>query len=175
MESLARPGGNATGISFYNPALGPKRLDLLREMLPKVKTVAFLVNPRNPNVIDTEHLQAAAHLVGVRMAVVGASSERELEGAFADAVRRGADALIVHTDALFHSRSQTVVALAARHALPAMWSSRRFVASGGLISYGTNIPEMYRQAGVYLGRILEGEEPADLPVLQPTKFELVIT
>jgi putative ABC transport system substrate-binding protein len=175
VASLARPGGNLTGVTFGNSALAPKRLELLREMLPRTVLVAMLVNPNNPNTAsDTAEMKEAARTVGVRITIVNAGSERDLDAAFATVSREGADALYVHNDALFQSRRGEIVALAASRKVPSIGLSREFTAAGGLLSYGTSIPEMHRQAGVYIGRILKGEKPTDLPVLQPTKFELIV-
>ncbi len=175
VASLSRPGGNITGVTFYNSALAPKRLQLLREMLPTAAVVAMLVNPNNPNVqSDTAEMQAAARVIGVEIAIASAASERDFDAAFATVARLRADALLVHIDALFQSRAGQITALAARQGVPTMGSGRSFTAAGGLISYGTDAVAMYRQAGRYLGRILKGEKPAQLPVLQPTKFELII-
>jgi putative tryptophan/tyrosine transport system substrate-binding protein len=175
VASLNRPGGNVTGMTFYNSALGPKRIGLLREVVPKATLIAVLVNPNNPTAIpDTTEMQDAGRSIGVTIEVVHAGSESELDDAFAKAVQLRADALIVHIDALFQARDKQVVALAAKYAMPTMYSTRQFTPLGGLISYGTEPADVYRQAGAYAGRILRGEKPADLPVLQPTKFELVV-
>jgi putative tryptophan/tyrosine transport system substrate-binding protein len=175
VASLNRPGGNVTGVTFYNSALGPKRIGLLREVVPKATVFAVLVNPNNPNAIpDTAEMQEAGRSIGVTIAVVQAGNDRELDDAFAKAVQLRADALIVHIDALFQAHDKQVVALAAKYAIPTMYSTRQFTPLGGLISYGTEPADVYRQAGAYAGRVLRGEKPADLPVLQPTKFELVV-
>ena len=175
VASLNRPGGNLTGVTYHNSLLAPKRLQLLREMLPKVGVVAMLVNPSNPNAEpDTADIQAAARVVGVEIAVVNARSEHDFGPAFATVAQRRADALIVHIDAVFQGRVGQIISLAARHALPAVYAWRGYAVAGGLMSYGTDIRPLQRQAGIYVGRILKGEKPADLPVVQPTKFELVI-
>ena len=175
VASLNRPGGNVTGVTFYNSALGPKRIGLLREVVPKATVFAVLVNPNNPNAIpDTTEMQEAGRSIGVTIEVVQAGSDRELDAAFVKAVQLRADALIVHIDALFQARDKQVVALAAKYAIPTMYSTRQFTPLGGLISYGTEPADVYRQAGAYAGRVLRGEKPAELPVLQPTKFELVV-
>ncbi len=175
VASLNRPGGNVTGVTFYNSALGPKRIGLLREVVPKATVFAVLVNPNNPNAIpDTAEMQEAGRSIGVTIEVVQADNDRDLDDAFAKAVQLRADALIVHIDALFQARDKQVVALAAKYAIPTMYSTRQFTPLGGLISYGTEPADVYRQAGAYAGRVLRGEKPADLPVLQPTKFELVV-
>jgi putative tryptophan/tyrosine transport system substrate-binding protein len=175
VSSLNRPGGNVTGVTFYNSALGPKRIGLLREVVPKAAVFAVLVNPNNPNAIpDSTEMQEAGRSIGVTVEVVQAGNDRELDDAFAKAVQLRADALIVHIDALFQARDKQVVALAAKYVIPTMYSTRQFTPLGGLISYGTQPADVYRQAGTYVGRVLRGEKPAELPVLQPTKFELVV-
>jgi putative ABC transport system substrate-binding protein len=177
VASLARPGGNATGVTFNSTELVSKRLEILHELVPRATLVALLVNPRNPNtkssIADT---QAAAKALGLNMLVVNAESAPDLDAAFATVVQKRADALLVGTDTLFNGprRTQQLITLAAVHAVPTMFSSSDRVAAGGLISYGTDTDAMTRQAGVYIGRILKGEKPADLPVMQPTKFELAI-
>jgi putative tryptophan/tyrosine transport system substrate-binding protein len=175
VTSLNRPGGNVTGVNLALGALGPKRLELLRELVPTAVTVAILVNPNNP--ISDTHLaleQAAAQAIGQQVLVARAGTELDFDGAFAMFVQRAASALIVNDDPFFISSRELLVALAARHALPTIYFSPVFVASGGLISYGPNVADTYRRAGIYAGRILKGEKPADLPVMQPTKFELAI-
>jgi putative tryptophan/tyrosine transport system substrate-binding protein len=175
VASLNRPGGNVTGVTFFNSALGPKRIGLLREVVPTATAIAVLVNPNNPTAVsDSKAMQDAGRSIGVKIEVVHAANERELNDAFAKAVQLHADALIVHIDALFQAHDRQIVALAAKYAVPTMYASRQFTPLGGLISYGTEPGEVYRQAGVYVGRILRGEKPADLPVLQPTKFDLVV-
>ena len=177
VANLSRPGGNATGVTFNSTELGSKRLEMLRELVPRATLIAFLVNPRNPNaessIADT---QASAKILGVKLLVVNAVNASDLDVAFATIVQQRADALVVGTDVLFNGprRTQQLITLAAVHAVPTMFSGRDRVAAGGLISYATDIDDMLRQAGVYIGRILKGEKPADLPVLQPTKFELAI-
>ncbi len=175
VASLNRPGGNVTGAAVFTGQLGAKQLGLLREFLPKAVVVAMLVNPNNPlTEAVTMDVRAAAVVTGHQIRVVNASNEDELEKAFATVAQLHADALIVGADPYFFSRSQHLVALAARHAAPAIYEIREFAANGGLISYGASLSDGYRQAGVYAGQILRGAKPADLPVLQPTKFELVI-
>jgi putative ABC transport system substrate-binding protein len=175
VASLNRPGGNVTGVTFYNTALGPKRIELLRQIVPRAAVIAVLMNPSHPSAgSDSKQLQEAGRTIGVQIEIVHAGSERELDDAFAKIAQLRADALIVHVDALFLSRSDKLVALAARHQVPAIYPQREFAAVGGLISYGTNAPHVYRQPGIYVGRILQGAKPADLPVMQPTKFELLI-
>ena len=175
MASLNRPGGNATGISFYTSALIPKRLEQLREFVPQAKTIAFLVNPTNPVAEgDTKDFENAAHKVGQPIIIVKASNESEIETAFATIVGEQAGAVLVDVDAYFSSRRDQLSTLAARYSIPASYNNREYVAAGGLMSYGPDLNDAIRQAGVYVGRILKGEKPADLPVMQPTKFELVI-
>jgi putative ABC transport system substrate-binding protein len=175
VASLSRPGGNLTGVTYHNSLLAPKRLQFVREMLPNAAMVAMLVNPSNPNAEpDAAEMQAAARVVGVEIAIANARSEHDFDPAFATIVQRRADALIVHIDALFQGHVRQIVALAARHAVPAVYAWRGYIVTGGLMSYGTDIRPLQRQAGIYVGRILKGEKPSDLPVVQPTKFELVI-
>jgi ABC-type uncharacterized transport system substrate-binding protein len=175
VTSLNRPTENVTGASFFSAALGAKRLELLHEMAPKATTTAVLVNPTNL-VSESERIdvQAAAQAIGQQTSVLNASTEGQIDRAFAAIVQDRIGALLVTGDALLHDRRNQLVALAARHAVPAIYFSREFVEAGGLMSYGTNQPEAYRQAGVYAGRILKGEKPGNLPVVLPTKFELVI-
>jgi len=175
VASLGRPGGNATGVINIATELTGKRLQLLRELAPAAATIAALFNPNTPDVAEqVKEFQEAARTVGQQIHVVNASSERDFDAAFASIVQRRAGALFVSADALFTSRRAQLVALAARHAIPASYGFREFADAGGLMSYGTNLPDVHRQAGVYTGRVLKGAKPADLPVLQPTKFDLVI-
>lgn len=175
VASLNRPGGNVTGISFLVAQTGSKRLELLREMVPSAISVGFLVNPNNPNAdAETTDTLKAARVLGRQVQVVNASSESDIGKAFATFVQRRVSAIIVSADALYVDRRDQLVALAARHALPAIYSLPEIVAAGGLMSYGASQVDAYRQVGVYAGRILKGEKPADLPVMQPTKFDLII-
>jgi putative tryptophan/tyrosine transport system substrate-binding protein len=175
VESLGRPGGNATGFSLFSTELGTKRLELMRDVLGSVPLIAVLVNPTNPRLdIDVADIQKAAGAVGQKILVFRASSESELDAAFSTLIEQGASALLIESDPFFTGRVTRLAALAARHRVPASYSFREFAAAGGLISYGTNIRDVYRQAGVYAGRILKGANPSDLPVLQPSTFELVI-
>jgi putative ABC transport system substrate-binding protein len=175
VASLNRPGGNVTGVSFLAGVLEAKRLELLHEVVPNVAVIALLVNPNTPRAeVQLRDTQEAAARLGIRLIVLNASNEPEIDTSFAILVREGARALLVASDAFFYSRQNQLVALAARHAVPAIYQLREFTAAGGLMSYGANATEAYHQAGVYTGRILKGEKPADLPVIQPTKFELVI-
>src|SRR6516165_332159 len=176
VASLNRPGGNLTGINFFNTELTAKRLELLREVVPGAARVAVLVNPTSAT--NTESVvrdaRAAARAVGLQIQVLNASTSHEIEAAFAAFVRERPDALLVSGDAFFASRRVQFALLAARHALPGSYASRQFAEAGGLMSYGSNIADAYRQLGVYTGRILKGTKPADLPVVQASKIELVI-
>jgi putative ABC transport system substrate-binding protein len=175
VASLNRPGGNLTGVTNVGVELGPKQLGLLHEVVPAATVMGVLVNPTNPNAeSETKNLRAAADALGQRLLVVNAAAESDFETAFVAIIQQRIAALLVELDPFFQSRSEQLVALAARHALPAFWGWREAVAAGGLISYDTSLPDAYRQVGVYTGRILRGEKPADLPVAQPTKFELAI-
>lgn len=175
VASLNRPGGNVTGVSFLGGVLGAKRLELLRQLVPKATKIAVLVNPGTPTTeAERKDVQAAAQTVRLQLIIFDASSNRDLETAFATFAQRGASALLVGSGPFLTSNRERLVALATRHALPAIYHQREIVVAGGLMSYGTSIPDAYRQTGVYAARILKGERPADLPVLQPTKFEFVI-
>jgi putative ABC transport system substrate-binding protein len=175
VSSLDRPGGNITGVSFFSTPLGAKRMELLREVKPNATRIAILVNPSNPNSeLATKEAEAAANLLGQRLYVVTASSEGDFDAAFAKVVQERVDALIVNTDGFFNSRRAQLVALAAHYAVPTIYYAREFVAAGGLMSYGASIVDAHYQAGVYTSRILKGEKPSDLPIMQPTHFELAI-
>jgi putative tryptophan/tyrosine transport system substrate-binding protein len=175
VESLSRPNGNATGVSGYFSPLGAKRLELLHELVPNAAVIGVLVNPTYPDAeSQSKDVQEAARLFGQEGHVVNASSEGELNAAFALLVQHKAGVLLVTADAFFLSHRDQLVALAARHSIPALYWAREFVLAGGLMSYGPDIGDGYRQAGVYAGRILKGAKPGDLPVVQPTKFESVI-
>ena len=175
VSSLNRPASNVTGVSNFFGPLAAKRLEILRELVPTSAVIVALVNPNNPT-SDSQmvDIQTAARALGLQIQVVNASSEREIDAAFANIVERRVGALAVIADPFLANRRDQITALAARHALPAMYSHRQFVNSGGLISYGTDLVDVFRQVGVYTGQILHGVKPADLPVLQPVKFELVI-
>ena len=176
VASLARPGGNMTGVNFFSGELVAKRLELLRELVPAATRVAVLVNPAAAANTETtvREALAAARAIGLQIKVLNASTSREIDAAFATFVRERPDALFVGADAFFTSRRVQLATLAARHAIPGLYSGREYVEAGGLMSYGTNITDAFRQVGVYAGRILKGAKPADLPVVQPSKFELVI-
>jgi putative tryptophan/tyrosine transport system substrate-binding protein len=176
VASLNRPGGNVTGITFINAQLGPKRIELLRLLNPKTAIIAVLVNPKNPNAADAKNFEAAGRTVGVEIVIVNASTEPELREAFNSAVEQHADAMLVHVDALFNDQGgeTEIVVLAAHYRLPTMMAAGTFPARGGLISYGADTRDLNRQAVVYIARILRGEKPADLPVVQPTNFALRI-
>jgi ABC-type uncharacterized transport system substrate-binding protein len=175
VDSLNRPGGNVTGVSYLTQELGPKRLGLLRELMPAGADVFVLVNPKSPVTESAlQDMQAAASAVGQKFSILHASNNQEIYAAFPAMAQSGAPALIIVTDALFTSRRVQLVTLAARYAIPAIYTSREFADIGGLMSYGTDLPDIYRQLGNYAARILKGAKPADLPVMQPTKFELVI-
>src|SRR5262249_35272236 len=176
VTSLARPSGNLTGISSFTVELTPKRLELLTELVPQARVIGFLVvNPAESSTARViEAVQGAAAIKGVQLAVVSAENEREIDAAFATLVHRQAGGVVVAPEAMFSLRRDQFAALASRHALPATYHSRAFVLAGGLMSYAADIYAVYHQAGVYAGRLLKGERPVDLPVQQPTKFELVI-
>ncbi len=176
VASLGRPGGNMTGVSVLTSELGAKQLELLHELVPTATVIALLVNPNTPVFAETlsRDLQAAGRVIGQQIRVVSAGTERDLDTTFAGLVEQGVGALLVGNDPFFNVRADRLVALAARHALPAIYPYREFPAAGGLMSYGTNLHDGYRLVGVYTGRILKGEKPADLPVQQSTKVELVV-
>ena len=175
VASLARPGGNITGVTLFSVIVEQKRLDLLRELVSAVDILAVLLNPRVPNYEARRiEIEAAAQTVGQKIHILDASTEREIETAFAALVQMKAGGLFVGTSPFFSTQRNQIVALAMRHGVPAIYDSRVQVEAGGLISYGASYADTYRQAGVYVGRILKGARPADLPVLLPTKFELVI-
>jgi putative tryptophan/tyrosine transport system substrate-binding protein len=175
VDSLNRPGGNVTGVSFLFGDLGPKRLNLLRELLPQAAVIGLLVNPRYPSALpETRDVQASAQALGLEIRALNATAESDFESAFAAVVAQKMDALLVGDDPFLQSRRDQLVPLAARHAVPTLYYVRDFVAAGGLMSYGPDRADGYRLAGVYTGRILKGEKPADLPVMQPTRFELAI-
>jgi putative tryptophan/tyrosine transport system substrate-binding protein len=176
VASLAKPGGNLTGINFFNAELTAKRLQLLREMVPGAARIAVLVNPANATTTETtlRDVQPAARAMGLQIQVLNASTNREIDAAFATFVRERPDAVFVGIDPFLISRRVQLAQLATLHQVPAAYALREFAEAGGLMSYGTNIADAFRQIGVYAGRILKGAKPADLPVVQSTKFELVI-
>jgi len=175
VASLARPGGNLTGFSELVLELMPKRIELLNELVPQAKVIALLANPSSPNFESTiRDAQDAAREKGVQLSILRTDSESEIDAAFASFVELHAAALIVGGGPFFFARREQLVALASHHAIPAIYTWREFAVAGGLISYGTRLTESFRQAGGYVGRILKGEKPADLPVQQPTRFELVV-
>jgi len=175
VASLSRPGGNVTGVRNLNVELGQKRLELLHELVPTATIIALLVNPANPAAVtQTKDLQAAAGTLGLQIHVLNASTDRDFATVFANLVQLRAGGLVIGGDGFFISRSEQLAALTVRHAVPAIFQYREFPAAGGLTSYGGSFTDSYRQVGVYAGRILKGEKPADLPVQQTTKVELII-
>ena len=175
VTALNRPGGNATGVNLLTVAMEAKRLQLLHELVPNVAVVAIIVNPNNPQAAEQlQDLQAAARTLGVEVEVFKAGSPSDIDTAFASLVGRRAGALLVAADAFFNTRREQFVVLTARHALPAIFHFREFAAAGGLMSYGPSLTDAYRQEGIYAGRILKGEKPAEMPVQQAVKIELVI-
>jgi putative ABC transport system substrate-binding protein len=173
--SLNRPGGNVTGATFLSIELGAKRLELLHDLVPKIASIALLVNPNNPNAaVQTKEIQAATSALGLQLTLLSAGSQSDFDNAFATLVGQRSDALVVSADPFFFSHRDQLVALAMRHSVPAIYYAREFAVAGGLISYASSFGDSFRQAATYVGRILKGDKPADLPVLQPTKFELVI-
>ncbi|WP_409189232.1 ABC transporter substrate-binding protein [Bradyrhizobium sp. RDM4] len=177
VASLARPGANLTGVTVFGDELNPKRLELACELLPDAKVIALLINPNNPSravSAKSADMQQAARSKGVQLRIVNATSESEIDAAFASLAELQARALIIDTDLFLFGQRAQIGALAARHSVPAIYYRREFVAAGGLISYGPSFAAAYRQAGIYAGKVLGGTKPADLPVLQPANFELII-
>ena len=176
VASLNKPGGNATGVSPLLPAMEGKRFGLLRDIIPNAELIGVLLNPASPDNFSRQmnDVQDAARAVGQQLLLLRASTEEEIETAFATAAERRANGLLVAADPFMLSRRERLVALAARYAIPAIYEVREYATAGGLMSYGISLADIYRQAGAYVGRILKGENPGDLPVLQPTKFDLVI-
>jgi putative ABC transport system substrate-binding protein len=175
VASFSRPGGNVTGISYLSGTLGSKRLELLHQLAPNADLIAMLVNPDNANTQpEREDVETAARTLGQKLTIVVASTESELDQAFTTLIQRQARALLVGADPFFVFRRSQIVALAARHMVPTIYANRIYVDVGGLIAYGANVAEQLHQMGVYAGRILKGEKPADLPVMQPTRFDFVI-
>jgi putative ABC transport system substrate-binding protein len=175
VASLNRPGGNATGVSFFAGVMDAKRLGILHELVPTAASIAVLLNPTEPS-SDSQlnDVQDAARAMGLQAQIFEARTERDIEGAFATLAQLRTGALLVGSDPFFNSRRAQIVAQAARHAIPSVYEQREFAVAGGLLSYGTSLVDAYHQVGVYTGRILKGEKPADLPVMQSTKFELVV-
>jgi len=175
VASLNRPGGNMTGVSVLAVEVGPKLLELLHAAVPSAKAIGLLINPRNPNAdAQSKNLQTAAQRLGLQLHVLNASTQGDLEPAFARVQELKVSALIIAQDALFNTQTGQLADLSVRYAVPAIYPNRDFAEAGGLMSYGTELRDVYRQAGIYAGRILKGEKPADLPVIQASKFELII-
>jgi len=175
VDSLSRPGGNATGVTIFGPAAVTKRLQLLHDLVPNASVIAFLMNPNNPNSnIEMGAAQMAATSLGRQIVVFNASTESELDAAFARIGQQRIGALLGASDPFLFNRRDQIVSLAARHGIPAIYYLRDFAHAGGLMAYGNSLTDMYRLVGVYVGRILKGEKPTDLPVVQSTKFEFVI-
>ncbi len=175
IASLNHPGGNVTGIHMFSAALEPKKLELLHELVPKARVICALVNPTNPSAaIVSKDLEAAARAMGLQLHIIHASTEQDLDAVFANWAKLRADGLVVTSEAFFDSQRERIVALSSQHSVAGIYPWREYVVAGGLMSYGSNLPDSYRQAGIYAARILNGEKPADLPVTQPTKFELVL-
>jgi putative tryptophan/tyrosine transport system substrate-binding protein len=176
VTSLARPGGNITGVTSLNAEVGPKRLELLHELVPTATVVGLLVNPTNPNLAEltTKNLHAAARSLGLKMHILHASADRDFDTVFATLNQLRAGALVIGTDPFFSSRLEQLATLTARHAVPTVYQFREFTAAGGLMSYGGSLTDTFRAAGVYTGRILKGDKPADLPVQRTTKVELFL-
>jgi putative ABC transport system substrate-binding protein len=175
VASLNRPGGNVTGMSIFPSELAAKSVQLLRELVPAAAVFAYLVNPSNPTAeIYAKEAAAAASALGIAVHVLNAGTERDLDEAFASLAKLGVGGLIMPAESFFVSQRDRMVALAAKYAIAAIYGFREYAVAGGLMSYGASLPDSYRRAGIYVGRILKGEKPADLPVMQPTKFELVL-
>jgi len=175
VDSLSRPSSNVTGVSNYLSDLGAKRLELLRELVPNAAVIGVLVNPSFPDAeSQSKDLKEAAHKLGQLVRIVNVNNEKDFDAAFATLRQLQAEVLLVTVDPLFNSRREQLIALAAQHKIPAIYFGREFVVSGGLMSYAANLADGYRQASIYVGRILKGTKPADLPVVQPTKFEMVV-
>jgi len=175
VPSLNQPGGNVTGMGVFNATLGAKRIELTKELMPGATGIAYLLNPSNPSsVIESKGALTAARALRIELHVLNASTENELDTALADVAKLRAGVLVVSGEPYFDSQRERLVALSARHAIAAVYAWREYVLAGGLMSYGTDLPDSYRQAGMYAGRILKGEKPANLPVMQPTKFHLAL-
>jgi putative ABC transport system substrate-binding protein len=175
VASMNRPGGNVTGVSRLNAELDPKRLEVLSEAVPAAAVLALLINPLNPSAESkTKNVLAAGRSLGRQVEILNATTEREIDEAFVTLRQKRAGALLVSSDTVFNTLNAQLAALTLRHAVPAIYSLREFAEAGGLMSYGASLADSFRQAGIYTGRILKGEKPGDLPVMQPTKFELVL-
>lgn len=175
VDSLNHPGGNATGLSLFSGELGTKRLELMRQIVPSAFVMAILVNPTNPRLeFDTTEIPKQANKLGAQVNILKASSDSEIEVAFANAMKSRVGALLISSDPYFTTRVDLLASLSTKYRLPASYSFREFAIAGGLVSYGTDLPDIYRRSASYVARILRGAKPADLPVQQPTKFELVI-
>jgi putative tryptophan/tyrosine transport system substrate-binding protein len=175
VASLNRPGGNVTGVTFIGASLGAKRLELVRELVPNVGVIALLTHPNSPDALEElRDLNTAAKAIGNQLLVISATSDRDFEAAFASIIQHRAGALLIGQDPFLFQAGDKLVTMAARHRIPAIYGNSESVSAGGLISYGASLPDAWRLAGVYAGRILKGTKPGDLPVMQPTKFELVI-
>jgi putative ABC transport system substrate-binding protein len=175
VASLNRPGGNVTGVTFFTAPLEPKRLGLLRELIPQADLVAVLLNPKYPDAdVQLKDVQEATREIGQRTLMLTATTDAEIDSAFAALAQQRVGALMVGADPFFDVRRERIVALARRHDVPAIYHLREYVVAGGLLSYGASVADSYRQVGIYTGRILQGIKPADLPVMRPTRFELVI-
>jgi putative tryptophan/tyrosine transport system substrate-binding protein len=175
VASLNHPGGNVTGITMISSLIVPKRIGVLRDLIPGIKTIAVLMNSTSPaNKVEVAAAEQAARTLGWQMRLLSSSGKGDFDAAFQPLTRERADALLVCTDPIFESQRDQIIALAAHHVVPAIYALREYPVSGGLMSYGASITDLYRQAGVYVGRILKGERPADLPVMQASKFELVL-
>jgi putative tryptophan/tyrosine transport system substrate-binding protein len=175
VTSLNRPGGNVTGMSILSSELAAKNVQLLKELIPAVEVIAYLVNPLSPSVgLYIEQAATAANALGITVPVIKASTDRDVEDAFASLAKVGAGGLVVPAEPFFDSHRDLLVALAARYAVPMIAPFREYVVAGGLMSYGASLPDSYRRAGIYVTRVLKGEKPADLPVMQPTEFDLVL-
>ena len=175
VTSMNRPGGNVTGSTFFSGMLATKRLGLLRELLPKIELLAFLVNPAYPDIeSQVKEVETAAAALGQRIIILKAATIAEIDAGFALVSQQRGNALMIGSDPFFDANRGHIVALAARQAVPAIYHWREYVVGGGLMSYGASIGDAYRQVGVYVGRVLNGEKPADLPIMQPTKFDMAI-
>jgi ABC-type uncharacterized transport system substrate-binding protein len=175
VASLSQPGGNVTGMSIFPSEIAAKSVQLLKELLPAASLIGYLVNPSNPSApVYAEEASNAARALGIAVRVLNASTEDDLDEAFASMAKAGVGGLVVPAEPFFDSQRDRIVTLAGRHAIPAIYGLREYAAAGGLMSYGASLPDSYRRAGIYVGRILKGDKPADLPVMQPTKFDLVL-